>query len=85
MQSPNMTRNLSQVTEVRKRKEREVTKVDKEEIWLNTKIDALLRKFEDLHFDKHRGKLGKKHWDRIATAVNAVCGTDYTGMQCNYK
>ncbi|XP_057849037.2 uncharacterized protein LOC131059981 [Cryptomeria japonica] len=85
MQSPNTLRNPSQVTEVRKRKEREVTKVQKEELWPNTAVDALLRKFEDLCFDKHRGQLGKKHWDRIAAAVNAVCGTDYTGMQCKYK
>ncbi|KAH9315551.1 hypothetical protein KI387_024178 [Taxus chinensis] len=85
MQSPNMIRHPSQVTEARKRKEREVTKVHKEELWPNTAVDALLRKFEDLCFDNHRGQLGKKHWDRIAAAVNAICGTDYTGMQCKYK
>ncbi|GLJ16668.1 hypothetical protein SUGI_0286090, partial [Cryptomeria japonica] len=54
MQSPNTIRNLSQVIEVRKRKEREVTKVQKEELWPNTAADALRRKFEDLCFDKHR-------------------------------
>ncbi|GLJ50851.1 hypothetical protein SUGI_1083220 [Cryptomeria japonica] len=80
-----MIRNPTQVTEVRKRKEREVTKVQKEELWPNTTVDALLRKFEDLCFDKHCGKLGKKHWDRIVAAMNFVCGTDYTGMQCKYK
>uniref|UniRef100_A0A0C9S3W7 diphosphoinositol-polyphosphate diphosphatase n=1 Tax=Wollemia nobilis TaxID=56998 RepID=A0A0C9S3W7_9CONI len=84
-QSPNAMRHPGQANEVKKRKEREVTKVQKEELWPNSAVDALLRKFEDLCFDKHRGQLGKKHWDRIAAAVNAICGTDYTGMQCKYK
>eukprot|EP01018_Ginkgo_biloba_P029470 Gb_03231 [translate_table: standard] len=85
MQSPNAVRPPNQTNETKKRKEREVTKVQKEELWPNPAVDALLRKFEDLCFNKHRGQLGKKHWDRIAAAVNAICGTDYTGMQCKYK
>jgi hypothetical protein len=85
MQSPNAVRQPGQANEGKKRKEREVTKVQKEELWPNSAVDALLRKFEDLCFNKHRGQLGKKHWDRIAAAVNVICGTDYTGMQCKYK
>uniref|UniRef100_A0A0D6R9X2 Tyrosine-protein phosphatase domain-containing protein n=1 Tax=Araucaria cunninghamii TaxID=56994 RepID=A0A0D6R9X2_ARACU len=74
-----------------KRKEMEssvsrVTATPREELWPNAAIDVLLLKFEDLCFNSHRGRqLGKTHWGRIAAAVNAACGANYSGVQCKYK
>eukprot|EP00252_Welwitschia_mirabilis_P000678 TRINITY_DN1064_c0_g2_i2.p1 TRINITY_DN1064_c0_g2~~TRINITY_DN1064_c0_g2_i2.p1 ORF type:complete len:662 (+),score=120.07 TRINITY_DN1064_c0_g2_i2:394-2379(+) len=82
--------HFSPVAEAKKRKERNPSgsvalRPIREELWPRNAVHALLGKFEDLCFNKQRGQLGKKHWDRIAIAVNDVCGTDYSGMQCKYK